>query len=102
MEEQKFTIEVIDDPEFNARIHAEGLQFKKNMHWLSAHWEDVLPQARGQYVAVAGEEAFLSPDPIEAEQLATRAYPEDKGVFVRYVYPEKGARLYGHRRRMGS
>ena len=102
MEERKFIIEEINDPEFNALIHSQGVQFKKNMRWLSSHWEDVLPQARGQYVAVAGGEAFLAPDPIEAERLASLAHPEDKGIFVQHVYAEKGARLYGHRRREGS
>jgi hypothetical protein len=101
MDEPKFTIEEIDDPAFNARIHAEGAQFKNNLHWLSSHWEDVLPQARGRYIAVAGQQPFIADDPVEAERLAAAAHPEDKGILVQYVYPSKEARLYGHRRRMG-
>ena len=102
MQDRKFTIEINDDPELNARIHTEGDQFRKNIHWLSSHWHEVLPQARGQYVAVAGCEAFLAKDPIEAERLASQAHPEDKGVFVQFIHPEHGARHYGYRRRMDS
>ena len=101
MEETRFTIAINEDPEFNARIHAEGAQFKKNLHWLSAHWADVLPQARGRYIAVAGQEPFFHDDPVEAERLAAVAHPEDKGILVQYVYPSKEARSYGHRRRLG-
>jgi hypothetical protein len=102
MDEPKFTIEEIDDPVFNARLHAEGAQFKKNMDWLSSHWAEVLPRASGKFVAVAGQEAFVADDPLEAERLATAAHPEDKGVFVKYVNPKKGIRLYGNRRRMAT
>lgn len=102
MEEQKFTIEVIDDPVLNARFNAQQAQFRKNSDWLSSHWSDVLPQANGKFVAVAGQEAFISEDPIEAERLATAAHPDDKGVFVKYVNPQKGIRLYGNRLRMAT
>lgn len=101
MDERKFTIEVIDDPEFNARIHAQGVQFKKNLDWLSAHWADVLPQARGRFIAVAGQEPFFADDPLEAKRLAEARHPDDKGVLVQYVYPDKGVRVYGYRREMG-
>jgi hypothetical protein len=102
MEESKFIIEEINDPELNARIHAEGEQFRKNMHWLSSHWNDVLPEARGRYIAVAGQQAFFADHPLEAQHLATTAHPEDKGILVQYVYPHMGHRFYGNRRRMGS
>lgn len=100
MDEPKFTIEIIDDPEFNARFHARLAQFKKNSDWLSAHWGDVLPQASGRFIAVAGQEPFIADDPLEAERMASVAHPEDEGVYVKYVDPRKGIRLYGNRRRM--
>ena len=100
MEEQKFVIEFNDDPVFNAESHARRLQFKKNVDWLSAHWADVLPRASGKFVAVAGQEAFVAEDPLEAERLAVAAHPDDKGVYVKYLDPRKGIRLYGNRRRM--
>jgi len=100
MDEPKFTIEINDDPEFNARFHARLAQFRKNSEWLSAHWGDVLPRASGRFIAVAGQEPFIADDPLEAERLASAAHPEDEGVYVKYVDPRKGIRLYGNRRRM--
>jgi hypothetical protein len=104
MEEQKFTIEVVDDPELNTQLRAEGAQFKKNLEWLASHWADVLPQARGKYIAVAGQEPFIADDAIEAEKLAVAKHPEGKGVLVQYVYssPNVATRTYGYHRRMGS
>jgi len=100
MEEQKFIIEVVDDPERNARLVERMDQFRKNADWLSSHWSEVLPQANGKFVAVAGQQAFISDDPIEAERRAAAAHPEDRGIYVKYVNPKKGIRLYGNRRRM--
>ena len=100
MDEPKFIIEEINDPVANAPFHAQREQFRKNSRWLSAHWADVLPRALGKYVAVAGQEAFIHDDPLEAERLASEAHPEDRGVFCKYVNPQKGRRMYGNFGRM--
>jgi hypothetical protein len=100
MDEQGFIIEVIDDPEVNARYRAIHDQFRANADWLSNHWPDVLPQAYGKYVAVAGQQAFISEDPLEAERLASTAHPEDKGILVKYVSSFKGPRMYGSLRKV--
>jgi hypothetical protein len=102
MEEKELTIEVVDDPEVNARNRAIRDQFRANADWLSAHWSDVLPQAYGKYIAVAGQQAFISEDPLEAERLASSAHPEDRGILVKYVSSFKGPRLYGSLRKMES
>lgn len=102
MDQSTFTIEVIDDPEKNAPFNDQQAQFHRNSEWLSSHWPEVLPNASGKFVAVAGQEAFVADDPLEAERLATAAHPDDKGVFVKYVNPKKGIRLYGNRRRMAT
>jgi hypothetical protein len=100
MDEPKFTIEVVDDPVLNARFNDQMAQFRANADWLCAHWSNVLPQAYDKYVAVAGQHAFISEDPLEAERLARSAYPEDKGILVKYVSSFKGARMYGSLRKV--
>jgi hypothetical protein len=95
MEEQKFIIEVIDDPESNARFAERMDQFRKNADWLHSHWSDVLPQANGKFVAVAGQQAYIADDPVEARRMAIAAHPHDQGVYVKYVNPFRGPRIYG-------
>ena len=100
MTEQKFIIEAITDPVKNARFGVQHEQFKKNSEWLSSHWPEVLPEAFGRFVAVSGQQAFLADNAQEARRLAIDAHPEDQGVFVKYVSPFKGIRLYGSLRRV--
>jgi hypothetical protein len=52
---------------------------------LQAHWGDVLPQARGKFVAVANQEAFIAATPAEAWAWAEATHPEDNGAIVHYV-----------------
>jgi hypothetical protein len=54
------------------------------------HWSDLLPQARGKFLAVAGQEAFLADIPEEAWAQAQAAHPEDDGALCQYVFPEGG------------
>jgi hypothetical protein len=100
MSEPKFTIEVIDDPVRNAETRSIVEAFDKNVDWLSSHWAEVLPAAYGKYVAVAGQQAFIADDWREAERLARDKYPDDKGLYIRYVNPHQGIRLYGYRGRL--
>jgi hypothetical protein len=97
MTESRFTIEEVTDPAEVARFRAQGEQAQRNSDWLQAHWPDLLPQALGRFVAVAGQEAFLADTPTAARALAVAAHPEDRGVLVQYVRPEKGPRIYGNR-----
>jgi hypothetical protein len=96
-EAPKFAVEEVNDP---VRVEAARLQFERgarNEEWLQTHWRDVLPQAYGKFLAVAGQEAFIAETPEEAWAWAARAHPEDNGVLVRYVRSERGPRIYFHR-----
>ena len=98
MSEPQFTIEVITDPVLNAELNAQHEQAIKNAHWLGSHWPDLLPQARGKFVAVAGQEGFIAETNEEARRLAALAHPDDKGLISQYVFPQPGPRIYGHLR----
>ncbi len=39
---------------------------RKNSQWLQTHWDQLLPQSLGKFVAVAGEEAFIADTPQQA------------------------------------
>jgi hypothetical protein len=99
MEKLQFTIEEVDDdPVESARIQAAHDQLVRNSHWLQDHGAELLPQALGKFVAVAGQEAFVAQTPEEAWAWARKKHPEDRGAFVEYVRLEKGPRMYGNRR----
>lgn len=94
MTQPKFVIEEVTDPEHLARVRAIDEQHKRNSDWLQGHWADVLPQARGKFLAVAGQEAFIADTIKDAWAWVDAKHPEDGGAFVRYVRPEKGPRIY--------
>ena len=97
MSEPRFIIEEVTDPEEIARHRDVAERAKRNRDWLQAHWPDLLPQALGRFLAVAGQEAFVADTPEEALALAETAHPEDTGVIFQYVIAEPGARIYAHR-----
>ena len=92
-----FTIEEVTDPDEIARARAQDERHRRNSDWLQAHWPDVLPQARGKFLAVAGQEPFIADTPEEAWAWAAATHPEDNGAIVQYVRPEKGPRIYADR-----
>ncbi len=98
MSEPKFIIEEVTDPVEIARHRAQAEQAKRNSDWLQAHWADVLPQAHGKFLAVAGQEAFIADTPGQAWAWAEQKHPEDRGALVQYVIPEGGPRIYENRR----
>jgi hypothetical protein len=97
VEGPRFTIEEVTDPVEIARFREHDERARRNSDWLQAHWADVLPQARGRFLAVAGQEAFVADSPEEARALAKAAHPEDDAVLVQYVFPTVGPRIYAHR-----
>src|SRR6266404_5051791 len=97
-EQPKFIIEEVTDPVEIARSNEQHAQAERNWNWLEAHWPDLLPQALGKYVAVAGQEAFISEDGVEARAKAVTAHPKDKGVILQYVPAAKGPRIYANHR----
>lgn len=98
MNEPRFTLEEVKDPGEIARHRAQMERFRRNSAWLQAHWDELLPQALGRFLAVAGQEAFLGASPEEALAQARAAHPEDDGLLSQYVRPERGPRVYAHRR----
>jgi hypothetical protein len=96
--EPKFVIEEVTDPDEIARFVAQDERARLNGEWLRRHWSQLLPSARGRFVAVAGQEAFIADTPREARELARSVHPDDDGVLVQYVRTERGPRMYAHHR----
>lgn len=94
MTDRDFVIEEVSDPDEIRRSRAQDKRHRRNSTWLQAHWGDVLPQARGRFVAVAGQEAFIAETPVEAWAWVEATHPEDNGAIVRYVRTQRGPRLY--------
>lgn len=97
MTKSNFVIEDVSDPDDIRRSHTQDQRHRRNSDWLQTHWADVLPQARGKFVAVAGEEMFIAETPGEAWAWVDAAHPEDSGAIVRYVPTSTGPRLYADR-----
>ena len=70
MKDPMFVIEEVTDPVEIARHRAQHERTRRNSDWLQSHWADLLPQARGKFVAVAGQEAFIADTAEEAWGLA--------------------------------
>ena len=69
---------------------------RRNAEWLSNHWADLLSQARGRFVAVAGQEAHIADSPEAAWAWAQAAHAEDNGALVQYVPIHEGPTIYAH------
>lgn len=93
----EFVLEQVTDPDEIARHHRVMEAGRRNSDWLEAHWGALLPEARGRFVAVAGQQAFVADSPEEATALARAAHPDDPGLLIRYVIPERGWRIYADR-----
>lgn len=98
MTQSQLIIEEVTDPKQIARARAQDERHRRNSDWLQTHWTDVLPQARGKFLAVAEQEAFIADTAAAAWAWAATTHPEDDGAIVRYIRTEKGPRMYGHRR----
>jgi hypothetical protein len=79
------------------RRRAQMERARRNSAWLQAHWVDLLPQARGKFVAVAGEETCIADTAQDAWAWARQAHPEDDGAMVQYVRTDANPRIYAHR-----
>jgi hypothetical protein len=88
--EPKFIIEEVTDPAEIARHRNCMEKFSRNSDWLETHWSDVLPQAHGRFIAVAGQEAFVADTLEQALSQAKAAHPDDEGLLVQYVFPPGG------------
>jgi len=98
MHASQYVIEDVTNPDEIARFRAQDARHRRNSEWLQTHWVEVLPQARGKFLAVADREAFIADTPAEAWTWVYAMHPEDNGAFVRYIRPEEGPRIYADRR----
>jgi hypothetical protein len=85
------------DPAGAEQRRAQMERARRNSEWLGAHMVELLPEARGKFVAVAGEEGFIADTAEEAWAWARRAHPEDDGATVQYFRTDKNPRIYAHR-----
>lgn len=95
-------IEFLTDPDEIAMRRAQDERFQRNSAWLQAHWPEILPQARGRHIVIAGQEAFIADTPAEAWAKARATHPDDDGSFGQYVFAERGPRIYAYRRPMAG
>ncbi|MFL5340236.1 MAG: hypothetical protein ACJ8F7_08785 [Gemmataceae bacterium] len=96
MTEPSMTIEHITDPAYCARAREQHERALRNSRWLAAHWPELLPHARGRFVAVAGEQAFVADTATDAWSQARAAHPDDDGAVMQYVRAEVGPRIYAN------
>ena len=98
MAEPAFSIEEVSDPHDIARAYTQDERHRRNSDWLQTHWADVLPQARGKFLAVAGQEPCIADSPEAAPAWVATTHPEDDGAMVQYIRPETGPRIYAGKR----
>ena len=94
MSELRFKLEEVTDPDEIARHRRISEAGWRNSDWLASHWSELLPDVRGRFVAVAGQQAFVADTPEEAIALAQAAHPDGLGLIIQYVIPERGWRIY--------
>jgi hypothetical protein len=78
-------------------IHKRQERARRNSQWVQIHWDQLLPQALGKYVAVAGEEAFIADTPQQAWAWAAEKHPQDDTATVQFVDPRQGPKIYAYR-----
>ena len=91
-------IEDVSDADETARVQGQDERHRRNNAWLQTRWDAVLPQARGKFLAVAGQEAFIAQTHEEAWAWVDTTHPEDDGAMVQYVRPETGPCIYASHR----
>lgn len=95
--EVPIVITEVTNPAEIARFRAQDERHKRNSDWLHSHWSDLLPQARGKFVAVADQEGFIAETAAEAWAWAAAAHPDDNGAIVQYIRRDIGPRIYDYR-----
>jgi hypothetical protein len=98
MKEPYFTITELQEEQEVARFRVQDEQARRNGEWLQTHWSELLPQALGKFIAMAGQQVFVADTPDQARAQAQTAHPWDQGVLVQYVRAERGPRLYANHR----
>jgi hypothetical protein len=97
MNEPKLVFEENNDPIHYEKVRAQHERALLNCDWLAAHWPELLPAARGRFVAVAGQQAFVADTSAEAWSLAKAAHPKDDGAIMQFVRRDTSPRIYANR-----
>jgi len=61
--------------------------FTKDQEWIHKHFEELVDQYAGRYVAVANEELFVGDSPKEVEEKARQKYPDSIPSVLRVPRP---------------
>jgi hypothetical protein len=72
MAEPAFRVEEVSNPHDIARARAQDERHRRNSDWLQRHWAVVLPQARGKFLAVAGQEPCIADTPEATQEELSR------------------------------
>jgi hypothetical protein len=86
------------EPAETERRRSQMERAQRNGAWLQSHWAELLPHARGKFVAVAGEEGFIADTAEQAWEWTRQAHPEDDGCMVQFVPIDTNPRIYANRR----
>jgi len=62
--------------------------FTKDEAWMHKHFEELVDNYAGRYVAVANEELFVGDSPKEVEEKARQKYPGSIPSVLRVPRPE--------------
>jgi hypothetical protein len=84
------------DPAQMETIREQHARAVRNSEWLAGHWCELLPGARGRFVAVAGQQAFIADTAEEAWRQAKAAHPEDNGAILQFVRKDTNPRIYAN------
>jgi len=95
-DQPEVTMEVIYDPALVAVNRARQERARRNNAWLQSHWNDLLPQAFGKFLAVAGQQGHIADTPEAAWAWADATHPNDDTATVQYVRPPGGPRIYAY------
>lgn len=91
--------EIVTDPVQIARANEVPERFKRNSDWLEAHRQELLPQAYGKCLAVAGQEAHIEETLEDAWAWVKATHPDDVGgAILKYVRPPGGLWIHALQR----
>ena len=93
---------IVEIPEISEEERAAGIvanaEFKKNVAWWNAHFEELSSLHAGKFVCVAGQELFAGDDPREVTARAKAAHPNPGDGFLCFrISTHRGPMIHAHR-----
>lgn len=83
--ELQLVADTVSDPKELARARAQRERADRNAAWMRENAETIYSSHRGKCICVAGESLFVADTPEAAYHLGRTAFPDDDGLFVRYI-----------------